>query len=360
MTSEVVPLRMSPAEAGKIGAVPEPGPASLAPAAAALSPAERRDRSRRRRVLGILAVLAVGLTAAFLLVGIQGSWQFALELRVWRLAALVVVGVAVGVSTVLFQTVTTNRILTPSIMGFDSLFVLVQTLAVAGLGASSLVALDGRIRFGVETLLLLGFGVALSSLLGRSSDSRDVYVLVLIGIVLGTLFSSTTLMVSRLIDPNEYLTLQDLLFASFGTVDRELLPLTAVVVLAGTLWAARLGSRLDVVALGRPTAVALGVDHRRMVVSSLVVVSLLVATSTALVGPLTFLGLLAANLARQALGTHLHRWTLPGACLVAVVALVGGQLVLEHLLGWTTALSVVINVVGGAYFIALLLRESRL
>src|SRR3712207_1269689 len=158
---------------------------------------------------------------------------------------MAVVAVAVAVSTVLFQTVTNNRILTPEIMGFDRLFVLIQTVGVFFLGASTVTTTDPRLRFAIEVVVLIGFGAVLyRSLFGRTE--HDVYVLVLLGVVLGSTFTSLTLLVSRLIDPNEFLTLQDLLFASFNSVDRQMLVLSAVLVALVTVGVWRLLPRLDV------------------------------------------------------------------------------------------------------------------
>ncbi|MCZ2821495.1 iron chelate uptake ABC transporter family permease subunit [Modestobacter sp. VKM Ac-2977] len=319
---------------------------------------EHQRAVRRRRVLLLLGALALVLAGLFLTVGVAGSWEFALRMRSRRLAAMVVVGIAVAVATVLFQTVTNNRILTPSIMGFDSLFVLIQTAGVFWFGAAVISGADVRLRFAVDLVLLVGFGALLHRLLfGRSQ--RDLYVLVLVGVVLGTLFTSLTLLVSRLIDPNEFITLQDLLFASFNGIDTQLLTLTAVILAAVLLGVVRLLPQLDVVALGQDTAIGLGVEHRRVVNQALLAMAVLVGVSTALVGPLTFLGLLVANLARQLLGTHRHAWTVPGASLLAVIALIGGQLVLEQVFGFNSSLSIVINFVGGIVFIALLTREPR-
>ncbi|MGY1748588.1 iron chelate uptake ABC transporter family permease subunit [Modestobacter sp. SYSU DS0511] len=331
--------------------------ATVSPAAATATEAQRA--ARRRRVLLLLGLVALVCAGLFLTVGVTGSWEFSLRLRSRRLAAMVVVGIAVAVATVLFQTVTNNRILTPSIMGFDSLFVLIQTVGVFWFGAGTLAGTDVRLRFLVDLVALVAFGALLYRMLFGQTQ-RDVYVLVLVGVVLGTLFTSLTLLVSRLIDPNEFLTLQDLLFASFNGVDPQLLTLAAVIVAAVLVGVVRLVPRLDVVALGRDTAVGLGVDHRRVVAVSLLAMTVLVGVSTALVGPITFLGLLVANLARQLLGTHRHAWALPGASLLAVIALVGGQLVLEQVFGFNSSLSIVINFVGGIVFIALLTREPRL
>ena len=320
--------------------------------------APSQGRARERRVLVALAAAALVVVAGFLFLDITGSWGFALELRGRKVAAMVLVGCAVAVSTVQFQTLTNNTILTPSIIGFDSLYVLIQSVAVYALGAVTVVGIPPELRFAFEAAVMIGFAVLLHRFLfGRRA--QDLFVLVLAGVVFGTLFRSGSNLVSRLIDPNEFQTLQDRMFASFNSVDPRLLVFSTVLVVAGCALAWRSRRELDVIALGRDVAVTLGVDHHRVVTRHLAVVSVLVAVATALVGPITFFGLLVANLARQLLGSFRHHVVLPAAALLGVVALVGGQLVLERVLGYATALSIVIDLVGGAYFLALLLKEAR-
>ncbi|WP_067172021.1 iron chelate uptake ABC transporter family permease subunit [Microtetraspora niveoalba] len=328
------------------------------PPAATSSSARAARRRRERRVLTALALLAAAAVAGFCLIGLAGNWEYALGIRFRKIATMVVVGVAVAFSSVLFQTVTGNRVLTPGIMGFDQLFVLIQTLVVFLFGALALSSADPRLLFAGQVAVMVFFAVALYRwLFGRRA--RDLYVLVLAGVVFGTLFGSLSSLASRLINPNDFVVLQDSLFASFNQVDPGLLTLSAVLVAATAVWIARLARRLDVVALGRDHALNLGVDHASVVNRSLVAVAVLVSVSTALVGPITFLGLLVANLARQLTGTFRHGTVLTAAALLSVTVLAGGQLVLERVFTMNTALSVIINFVGGAYFIALLIRESR-
>ncbi|MGW1680342.1 iron chelate uptake ABC transporter family permease subunit [Saccharopolyspora sp. NPDC002376] len=318
----------------------------------------RAGRRDERRVLGLLFAVAVLAVVGFCVLGLKGNWEYALGIRTRKIAAMVVVGYAIAFSSVLFQTVTNNRILTPSIMGFDSLFVLIQTLIVFLFGSLVLTGVDTRLMFAVEVgVMVLFAGVLYRWLFGRRS--RDLYVLVLVGIIFGTLFASLASFVSRLIDPNEFVVLQDTYFASFNAVDTDLLALSALLVVVVSGYGVRLFRQLDVVSLGRDYAVNLGVDHRAVVNRALIVIAILVSVSTALVGPITFLGLLVANLARQLTGSIRHRVLVPAAALISVIALVGGQLLLEQLFDLDTTLSVVINFVGGAYFIALLIRESR-
>jgi iron complex transport system permease protein len=114
----------------------------------------------------------------------------------------------------------------------------------------------------------------------------------------------------------------------------------------------------DVLSLGREAAINLGVDYKRVVTLVLMLVAVLISVSTALVGPVTFFGLLVANIAYQIAGSHKHRFILPVASLLAVICIVGGQLVLERIFAFDTALSIVIEFVGGIVFLALLIRGT--
>lgn len=98
-------------------------------------------------------------------------------------------------------------------------------------------------------------------------------------------------------------------------------------------------------------------NYKRSVTIILFLVSVLVAISTVLVGPLTFLGFMVANLAYMIVGSSQHRFLLPAAFLLGVISQVGGQLILEHLMDMSGALSVVIEFVGGSLFILLLLKK---
>lgn len=75
------------------------------------------------RPLWVAFALLLVSCALFMTLNVKGDWDFVLNLRLTKLAALLMVAYAVGVSTQLFQTLTNNPILTPSILGFDSLYV---------------------------------------------------------------------------------------------------------------------------------------------------------------------------------------------------------------------------------------------
>lgn len=316
-----------------------------------------RSEARPTVVLCVLAVLAGLSITAFMTLGVRGNWAFVLEFRGRKLLALVLVAWSVAVSTVLFQTVTNNRILTPSIMGFDALFVLVQTGIMFFLGSAAFALMNAWFRFGMETVLLAGFSAALFSWLFLGAR-RSLHLVVLVGLVFGIFFRSLANFLQRLLDPNAFQVLQDSFFASFSTVDTTLLGLCWAIVLAISLWLWRIGHAFDVLSLGRDAAIGLGVDYRRTVMAILLACSVLVAVSTALVGPVTFFGLLVVSLAHGLVGSGRHRWIMPASVLLAVICLVGGQVLLERVFAFDTALSIIIEFLGGIVFIFLVTRRG--
>ena len=309
-----------------------------------------------RRLLG-LAVAALAAAAAFLAIGLKGNIAFVLELRLVKLAALVQVGVAIAISTVIFQTVTGNRILTPSIMGLDALYLFGQMLMVFLLGGVGYVTLDPQMKFGLEVLVLMALASAL--LLPMLKSRLDMGLMLLAGVVFGVLFRSLHSLLARLIDPNEFSVVQSASFANFNAVRTDLLLFAAVVTVVAAVIAWRTRHVLDIVSLGPDTATGLGVGWAGTVTGLLLLVSALVAVSTALVGPVAFFGLLVAALAERIVNTRRHAVLLPAAALAGVVVLVGGQTLFQHALGNATALGVVIEFVGGLVFLLLLILGSR-
>jgi iron complex transport system permease protein len=293
----------------------------------------------------------------FMVVGVQGNWGFVLEFRGMKLATMVVVAISVSVSTLIFQSIVHNRILTPSFMGFDSLYQLVQTVLIFTMGSAFVATWDTGTRFLFEMALMVLFAVLLYRMV-FSGGRRNIYMLMLVGIIFSVLFRSLNGFLQRIIDPNEFLMVLDRYFASFNRPEQDLLLLSAAVVLLASIWVWRNVTLLDVVALGRDTAINLGVNYNQFVIRSLLIVSVLVAGATALVGPFAFLGLLVVNIAYLLVPSHRHSLLIPASIGITMITLTAGQMVLEQWLGFGTALSVIIEFVGGLFFIFMLVRGS--
>lgn len=306
-------------------------------------------------ILGVLALLSLSL---FLFYQLGENWDYVLPRRAYKVGAMIVAGSAIAFSTVIFQTVTHNRILTPSIMGLDSLYLLVQTLLVYFLGSKNFSMISNEWLFLLSVVVLVAFSMLLfKMLLGK--DGRSVFFLLLVGIVLGALFQSLSTFMQVLIDPNEFLLVQDKMFASFNNVQVKLLWWATGIIGVIIIAYIPLVKYLDVLSLGRDQAVNLGISYHKIVMITLIVVSVLTAVSTALIGPITFLGLLVANLGYEILKTYRHSVLLIGTVLVSIIALAFGQMLVERVFTFSTTLSVIINFIGGLYFMYLLLRGSK-
>lgn len=307
--------------------------------------------------LCIVALLLLTTIALFMTVEANGNWDYVLPFRARKIAAMGLVGIAIAISTVAFQTITENRILTPAIMGFDALYMLIQTMVVFFFGSSRLLTLDPQLQFGIEVTIMVVFCTAIFWILFLRAR-YSIYLIVMVGIIFGALFRSLTNFAQRMIEPSDFAVLQDAGFASFNAIDQTLLVMAAVLVLGASLILWHQLPELDLLILGRNSAVSLGVDYRRSVAIVLVATIVLTAVSTALVGPVAFFGLLVANVAYLIAGSPWHRYTLPTAAMLGVMALVGGQAVLEHAFGLNSSLSVIIEFIGGIAFIYLILRRS--
>lgn len=317
-----------------------------------------RGWGRRSVRLGTLVVMALLAVLAFMTLGVEADWAFVLQHRGTKVVTMVIVACALGMSTVVFQTVTHNTILTPAVMGLDALYLFLQAVLVLALGSVGVVGMGVLPKFAMEIALMVTLSVALMRWL-FTGHASSLHLMLLVGMVMGILFRSMTSFAMRMIDPNEFATLQDRMFANFNTIHTQLLWPSLALLLLGAIYFWRQRHVLDVLALGRDAAVNLGIHYQPQVLRLLVVMCAMVAISTALVGPVTFFGLLVANMAYQWMGTRRHQWVLPAVVLWGCVFLLAGQVVLERVLGFNSALSVVVEFVGGLVFIYLLMRKGK-
>ncbi|WP_054957778.1 iron chelate uptake ABC transporter family permease subunit [Paenibacillus dakarensis] len=306
---------------------------------------------------GLLAAVALVLIALFLFIDLGGSWDYAFPRRIKKVLAIALTGGAIALSTTVFQTITNNRILTPSVMGLDSLYVLIQTFVVFAFGSFTIYEL-GNINFLINVGGMILFSGVLYKILFRR-EGNSIYFLLLVGMIFGSLFSSMSSFMEVLIDPNEFQFVSDKMFASFNNVKTELLLISFIAVMITLIYFFRFFKYLNVLALGREHAINLGVNYDYVVKRLLIVVAVLISVATALVGPITFLGLLVVNVSYEFLKTYRHSYLIIGSVLISIIALVGGQLIVERVFNFSTTLSVIINFVGGVYFIYLLLKESK-
>ena len=306
----------------------------------------------------IASIILLISMALFLTINVHGHWDFALPLRGKKLLALMVVGYAIGVSTLLFQTLTHNPILTPSLLGFDSLYVLLQSLLVFFLGAISFTSLNPIAKFSLEIVLMFGASLLLFKLL-FSKSSQDLTRLILVGVIFGVLFRSLSALIARLINPDDFVVVQSASYAQFNTVNPQLLSISLFICAISAVFIWRWRYQCDVLMLGKSQAINLGINYQRLAFGLLTVIAVLVATATALVGPVTFFGLLVCALTNRIARHMYHSERLILVSLVAMICLVLGQTVFEQVLGMAGVLSVVIELAGGLVFLILIFMTQR-
>ena len=318
-------------------------------------------RSNRQKLL-LLTLLALACAAGYLLVEVNFAdhrlLSYAIRLRAPRLLAMLLTAFAIGGASIVFQSIINNTIVTPCLLGMNSLYTLIHTAVVFFLGSGSLIAANANLSFAVDVVLMGFTATVVYSWIFKKTRHNVLYVL-LVGTVLTSFFGSIQTTLTRVMDPNEYDTLLTSLVASFSNINSEILLFSALL-LAGITFALRKElALLDVLTLGKDKAINLGVDYDRCVRRLLLGVTLCIAVATAMVGPISFLGLIIANLSRQLLRTYRHSQLILGSALFGMGVLVGGQLIVEHVYTYAVPMSVFITVGGGLYFLYLLLTRKK-
>ncbi len=303
----------------------------------------------------VLWMVVIALALTFLFFRSEFDFDYVIPKRLARLLAMLIGGVCVAWSAITFQTITGNRILTPAIMGYEAVYLLLQSLLLLTLGTQSLVVLGANGNFVLSVALMLGYSWAIQRWL--FGDGRNnVYFLLLLGLVLTMVIGTFTQFVQLKISPGEFSVLLGFSQASFGKAEPGQLFASAVLVAAICLAGLKALPRLDVLSLGREQAMSLGVDYRRTLRLHLALIAALVAVSTSLLGPTAFMGIFVANTAYALAGSFRHRVTLPTGCAIAIGIFILAQLAVEHIFNYRTTVGILVNLVCGAWFLTLMVR----
>lgn len=321
-------------------------------------------RAYRKNIIKliVIALIAIIIVAAFLFIGVKFHnhklLRYAMKLRIPKVIAMIITAFAIGAATIIFQSVINNTIVTPCLLGMNALYTLIHTSVVFVLGSGSILFTNDNLSFLVDLVLMGIIATVVYSWLFKMTRHNVLYVL-LVGTVLTSFFSSIQSTLTRVMDPNEYDTLLTSLVASFSNINSGIIIFSVIILaLIGVIFRKEF-ALLDVITLGKEQAINLGVDYDRCIRRLLLAVTLCIAVATAMVGPISFLGLIIANISRQLLKTYRHTQLIAGAALMGVIALIGGQFIVERVFVYSIPISVFITVAGGIYFLYLILKGSR-
>ena len=321
-------------------------------------------RAYRKNIIKliVIALIAIIIVAAFLFIGVKFHnhklLRYAMKLRIPKVIAMIITAFAIGAATIIFQSVINNTIVTPCLLGMNALYTLIHTSVVFVLGSGSILFTNDNLSFLVDLVLMGIIATVVYSWLFKMTGHNVLYVL-LVGTVLTSFFSSIQSTLTRVMDPNEYDTLLTSLVASFSNINSEIIIFSVIILaLIGVIFRKEL-ALLDVITLGKEQAINLGVDYDRCIRRLLLAVTLCISVATAMVGPISFLGLIIANLSRQMLKTYRHTQLILGSALFGMIGLIFGQLIVERIFVYAIPVSVFITVGGGIYFLYLLLAGKR-
>lgn len=313
------------------------------------------------RNLIILTIIVIGVCGTYLLINSYPEkpklFQYVLSLRIPTLLVMLIASFAIGSASIIFQSIINNRIVTPCLLGMNSMYTLVHTAVVFVVGSGSVIATNSNLSFAVDLIVMSIAATFVYSYMFQKTGNNVLYVL-LIGTVLSSFFGSIQSTMIRVMDPNEYDTLLTTLIADFNNVNAEVIAFSLILLVALTVFLWKDLKLLDVITLGKDQAINLGVDYDRTVRRLLLGVVLCIAIATAMVGPISFLGLIIANLARQLLKTHKHSHLIIGSALMGMLAIIAGQIVSQHVFSYAVPISTFITIGGGIYFLYLLLFKK--
>ena len=318
--------------------------------------------SKPRKLLTALLLLTALTIYLYVLIGLRFDHQYllmyALKQRILKVIVMILVALAIGGASLVIQSIINNHIVTPCLLGMNSLYSVIHTACVFFLGSGSILVTNAHLAFMLDLVIMAAVATFIYSYMFKKTKYNVLYVL-LIGTVLTSLFGSMQNTMVRIMDPNEYDTLLTNLVASFDRINEELILISAVLMIIVLVILRRELQMLDVIALGKEQAINLGIDYDRMIQKLLLGVVIYIAIATALVGPVSFIGLIIANVSRELLKTYRHRYLIMASMSIGIIVLIGGQLIVERVYHYSMPLSVFITVAGGIYFLYLLLRQRE-
>jgi len=303
----------------------------------------------KHRILGYaLWWVIIALALTFLFFDSDLDFDYVIPKRITRLAAMLLGAVCIAWSSIIFQTLTGNRILTPAIMGYEAVYSLLQSLLILFMGTQSLVTLGVSGNFFVSVVLMLFYSWAIHRWLLHGAHAGKHHV----GLVLTMVITTFTQFVQLKVSPGEFSVLLGFSQASFGT---QLVIATVLVVAVYAIGIKTL-PMLDTLLLGRAQAISLGVDYQGLLRLHFALIAVLVAISTSLLGPTAFTGIFVANTSYALARSFRHRSSLPTGCAIASSMFILAQLAVEHVFNYRTTVGILINLVCGAWFLALVMR----
>lgn len=326
----------------------------------------RSKKEEKRYWIFLITLFALGALSSYGLLVYNnpvpvGSPSFipVVRRRMVALVAMIIAAICQSLSTVAFQSITNNRVITPSLLGFEALYSTIHTSTIFFFGASTFINFSGIGSFIFQVVVMVLMCLMLYGWL-LSGKYGDLQLMLLVGVIIGTGLRSLSSFMRRLLAPSEFDILQARLFGSVNNADSAYFSVAIPIVIIVALLILAYSKKLNVLSLGKDVCTSLGVNNQFSVIYTLVLVSILMSISTALVGPLTFYGFLVATLSYQVAPTYDHRYIFPMALAIGFLIITGAYFFMYHVFNAQGVVSVIIEMFGGITFLIVILRKGTL
>ena len=326
----------------------------------------RSKQEEKRYWILLITLLVLGLLSSYGLLVYNNpvpidspSFIPVAKRRMVALVAMIIAAICQSLSTVAFQSITNNRIITPSLLGFESLYSTIHTSTIFFFGVGALVNFTGIVPFIIQVIVMVMMSLILYGWL-LSGKYGNLQLMLLVGIIIGTGLRSVSSFMRRLLSPSEFDILQARLFGSVNHADAAYFPIVIPIVIIVALLILAHSKNLNVLSLGKDVSTSFGVKHQSSIIYTLILVSILMSISTALIGPLTFYGFLVATLTYQAAPTYDHRYVFPMSLAIGFLIITGAYFLMYHVFNAQGVVSVIIELFGGIIFLTIVLRKRAL
>lgn len=322
----------------------------------------RREQTHYWLLFTLLTILAILFTIGLIVynnpVAIDSpSFLPVVRRRFNAVITMLIVAVCQGLATVAFQSISQNRIITPSLLGFEALYTSIQTATVYFFGLSALINFSGNTAFIIQMSLMVGCSILLYGYMLK--DIADLQLILLVGVVLGSGLKSVSAFMRTLLEPAEFDVLQARLFGSVNNANPDSFPLAIGLVLIASVLLFFYANHLNLLTLGSDISTNLGANPRYSTIFVLFIVSVLMSVSTALLGSISFLGFLAATLTYQSVSTFDHRYLFPMVILFSYLILTASYFFMYHIFNAQGVVTLIIELFGGVAFLLVLLKRGK-
>jgi len=267
-------------------------------------------------------------------------------------------GGIIAIVSLAFQTITQSRILTPSMIGFDSVFIGTQTLLVFAFGSFTPFFTDPIRNFFVTSSVMVIISMLMFGTILRRNKNNIIFLL-MFGIVLSGTVSNGARYLQSLMNFYEFYQVQAATAVTVMNMNTDVINIAWPIIIVVAVLMIMRHRTYDVMSLGAEQAKSLGVAYNHELNYTLILISIGMSVATAMIGSLAFLGLMVVNASRELIKTHRHLPLFICSAAVAILTLVMGSAI-EQLLQGAIPLTTIINLVGCAYVFYLILKENRL